>query len=125
MQRNLLDFYFGMKGRISRRDLWVLYYPVVICSFFLTSFIIKLLALSRSAMVVPVVIHVTAMVLSAVAVHVKRWHDIDRSGWFVLSGLIPVLGFIGNVIVCGFVPGTNGPNRFGDNPLDASRSPQT
>jgi uncharacterized membrane protein YhaH (DUF805 family) len=71
-------------------------------------------------MVVPVVISVIAMAIASIAVHVKRWHDIDCSGWFVLLGLIPVLGLAANLVVCGFVPGTDGPNRFGENRLDGN-----
>lgn len=122
-QRNLIHFYFGFKGRISRRDLWLLFYPVALGSFFVVAGLLKLLGISKQGMLVPVVIHLAAMTLSAVAVHVKRWHDIGCSGWFVLVGLVPVLGVIGNVVVCGFVPGTKGPNRFGEDPLEATRPP--
>jgi uncharacterized membrane protein YhaH (DUF805 family) len=50
------------------------------------------------------------------AVFVKRWHDRDKSGWFVLVYLIPVIGWLWQFIECGFLDGTPGPNRFGPSP---------
>jgi uncharacterized membrane protein YhaH (DUF805 family) len=46
---------------------------------------------------------------------VRRFHDQDKSGWFVLLNLIP---YIGGIIVLVFMclEGTRGPNRFGPDP---------
>jgi uncharacterized membrane protein YhaH (DUF805 family) len=44
---------------------------------------------------------------------VKRLHDTDRSGWWVLITFIPVIGFFYLIIVCGFFKGTVGENRYG------------
>ncbi len=44
---------------------------------------------------------------------VKRWHDRGRSGWWVLVGLVPVLGQVWALIDCGLLPGTAGGNRYG------------
>ncbi len=57
-----------------------------------------------------------AILIPAIAVQVRRFHDQDKSGWFVLLGLIP---FVGGIIVLVFMclPGTPGPNRFGPDPL--------
>jgi uncharacterized membrane protein YhaH (DUF805 family) len=49
---------------------------------------------------------------SSLAVGVKRCHDRDRSGWFLLLGLIPLLG-LWPAVELGFLSGTVGPNRFG------------
>ena len=48
---------------------------------------------------------------------VKRWHDRDKSGWWVLIEWIPIIGSFWEIIECGFLKGTDGPNRFGLNPL--------
>ncbi|MAS92742.1 MAG: DUF805 domain-containing protein [Verrucomicrobiales bacterium] len=50
------------------------------------------------------------------AVQVKRWHDRDKSGWWVLINLIPIIGTFWTVIECGFLSGSEGANRFGPNP---------
>ncbi len=50
------------------------------------------------------------------AVGVKRWHDRDKSGWWMLIGIIPYIGGIWQLIECGCLRGTEGPNRFGGDP---------
>ncbi len=56
-----------------------------------------------------------ALFLPALGIDVRRLHDIDRSGWWMLLVLIPVVGFI--VLLVFFAKaGTPGPNRFGDVP---------
>ncbi len=59
----------------------------------------------------------------SLATQVKRWHDVDKSGWMVLLNLIPYLGII-VVIVLGCLPGTEGNNRYGINPLSSGSQPQ-
>ena len=51
------------------------------------------------------------------ALSVKRWHDRDKSGWWVFVNLVPVFGWLWQLIECGFLKGTTGPNRFGQDPL--------
>lgn len=50
--------------------------------------------------------------LPTIAVSVRRLHDIDRSGWWVLLSLVPLVGFI-VLLFFHIQPGTAGPNRFG------------
>ena len=59
--------------------------------------------------------------LSALAVSVKRWHDRDKSGWWVLLNLLPVIGWLWALIDNGFLRGSVGPNRFGEDPLAADQ----
>ncbi len=50
------------------------------------------------------------------AVSIKRWHDRNHSGWWVLVVLVPVVGWLAALVVNGFLRGTPGPNRFGREP---------
>lgn len=59
---------------------------------------------------------VAADVYIGLALAVKRAHDRDKSGWFLLVGLIPIIGAIWLLIDLGFLDGTQGPNRFGESP---------
>jgi|SRR5271169_4657524 uncharacterized membrane protein YhaH (DUF805 family) len=52
------------------------------------------------------------LLLPGLAVIVRRLHDIDRSGWWILIGLVPLGGVI-ILIVFACLRGTPGPNRFG------------
>lgn len=53
-----------------------------------------------------------AIIVPSIAVQVRRFHDQDKSGWFVLLNFIPYLGGL-IVLVFMFLEGTRGPNRFG------------
>ncbi|SDK42051.1 DUF805 domain-containing protein [Aliiruegeria lutimaris] len=56
-----------------------------------------------------------AVLVPAIAVGVRRLHDLDKSGWWLLLGLIPIIGTI--VLIWWFVqPGTKGKNQFGAEP---------
>lgn len=56
-----------------------------------------------------------AVLIPSIAVTVRRLHDTDRSGWWFLIQLIPIVGsIILLVFVC--LDGTRGPNRFGPDP---------
>jgi uncharacterized membrane protein YhaH (DUF805 family) len=58
-----------------------------------------------------------ALLLPTLAVAVRRLHDTDRSGWWLLIGLVPVVGAI--VLLVFFVKdSTPGTNRFGANPKE-------
>lgn len=48
------------------------------------------------------------------AVSVKRWHDRDKSGWWVLVALLPLVGWLWALIDNGLRRGTVGHNRFGE-----------
>jgi uncharacterized membrane protein YhaH (DUF805 family) len=53
-------------------------------------------------------------------ISVKRCHDLDKSGFWTLINVIPVVGHIWFLIQFGFFNGTKGQNRFGPDPKDHS-----
>ena len=53
--------------------------------------------------------------LGAVDATARRLHDTDRSAWWILIGLIPLIGAI-VLLVFYLLPGTTGPNKFGADP---------
>ena len=59
-----------------------------------------------------------AMFLPSISVAVRRLHDTDRSGWWWWIILIPLIGWI-SLIVWYATKGSDGPNRFGPDPLDS------
>lgn len=52
------------------------------------------------------------LLIPSITVAIRRLHDIDKSGWWYLITLIPIVGVI-VFIVFAVRPGTAGPNRFG------------
>jgi uncharacterized membrane protein YhaH (DUF805 family) len=59
-----------------------------------------------------------ALLLPWLAVSVRRLHDLDRSGWWILLSFIPLIGSI-ILLVWNCMRGTIGPNRFGPDALGA------
>lgn len=55
------------------------------------------------------------LLLPGLAMQIRRLHDVDRSGWWVLLAFIPLIGII-VLIVWWCTEGTRGPNRFGSDP---------
>lgn len=58
-----------------------------------------------------------AVIWPSLAVQAKRWHDQDKSAWWILIAFIPFIGGLISLIMCGFIAGTPGPNRFGEGPM--------
>jgi len=58
-----------------------------------------------------------AILYPSLAVAAKRFHDRDKSGWWILILFIPIIGFIWYLVELGFLPGMPSPNRFGPDPL--------
>ncbi len=61
-----------------------------------------------------------AMLYPAICIGIRRWHDRDKSGWWTLIALLPIIGFLWVFIECGCLKGSEGENRFGPDPLATS-----
>lgn len=55
---------------------------------------------------------VLGSMVPSIAVTIRRLHDIDKSGWFMLLGLVPIVGGI-ILIVFALMPSTQGSNQYG------------
>ncbi|WEK46158.1 MAG: DUF805 domain-containing protein [Candidatus Andeanibacterium colombiense] len=53
--------------------------------------------------------------IPSLAVTVRRLHDQDKSGWWILIEFVPFVGPL-ILLIFMFMDGTPGPNRFGDDP---------
>src|SRR3712207_4024073 len=103
-------------GRSRRMEYWsfVLFNFVV---FVVLAGIDALLGTFSSAAGVGLLsgIYVLATLVPILALTVRRLHDFDRSGWWVLVYLIPLIGPI-VLFVFALLDGTPGDNRYGPNP---------
>jgi uncharacterized membrane protein YhaH (DUF805 family) len=59
-----------------------------------------------------------AVLIPSLAVAVRRLHDTNRSGWWILINLIPVIGWI-IFIIFAVQDSQPGPNQYGPNPKEA------
>jgi uncharacterized membrane protein YhaH (DUF805 family) len=109
--------FFSLKGRVSRREFWLW---GVLALLGMGALGHALLGIAQVPRVEAERIVSLLLAWPALAVSVKRWHDRDKSGWWVLLNLVPVIGWIWALIANGLLRGTPGPNRFGEDPLGRS-----
>jgi uncharacterized membrane protein YhaH (DUF805 family) len=105
---------FGLAGRISRRVYWLAYLFIICVQSVLLAQILGQDSASfhdLAASIGPFGIMVT--LYWSFAVSVKRLHDVGYAGFLALALLIPFVN-VAFTIWIGLLPGTTGPNRFGD-----------
>lgn len=110
---SVLKQYATFSGRARRREYWFFYLFNSIVSF---GFLIIDALLSTGFLSF---LYGLAVLLPSIAVTVRRLHDTDRSGWWILITLIPIVGAI-VLFVFMLFDGTRGANRFGEDPKGES-----
>jgi uncharacterized membrane protein YhaH (DUF805 family) len=111
-------FLLSYEGRINRQRYWA--FTLVYIAAYVVAMIID--AVLGNQIGIVSLLFVLAAIYPSICVTIKRWHDRDKSGWWILINLIPIVGAIWSLIECGFLKGTEGANRYGDDPL-APRAP--
>ncbi len=65
-----------------------------------------------------------AALIPGIAVGVRRLHDTERTGWWMLIGLIPVIGTI--ILIVFFAQDSKpGANKYGPNPKEGMGAPMS
>lgn len=99
----------NFNGRASLSAYW--WYAL---AMFIVGAVLEVFSLAVGSAALSLLVGLVMVVvgLSGLSAGIRRLHDTDKSGWFILLGLIPFIGSI-IVIVLMVLPGTPGPNRFG------------
>ena len=116
---SLLQLYVGLRGRIPRRTYWLHGVLSLLLAGIVVNILLDIANVDNDT--APVKLVNLVFLWPLIAVSVKRQHDFNFSGWWVLLQFFPVPG-IGSLIllaVDGSMPGTHGPNRFGPDPREA------
>ena len=117
-----LKRYADFQGRSRRLEYWMFQLGQWILALLL---IVPLVAVSAATdpgastaffdfLTLPIVLVWLALIIPNLAVTVRRLHDQDKSGWWILINLIPFGGLV--LLVFMFIDGTPGDNQFGPNP---------
>ncbi|EMD9438743.1 DUF805 domain-containing protein [Burkholderia cepacia] len=114
---NLKWFLFSFEGRIGRLPWWIYALVSALLSVFFDADSHRSPDddLPLLGMLVLIVVAVVAA-WSSIAVGVKRLHDIDKSGWWMLLVFVPIVGALALFVMNGFIAGTPHANRFGEPP---------
>ena len=128
------NLYMSYEGRINRQPFWLGLLALIIVQWIVIFIVGMLLGVSMMGSIdpnmapdvaasmamkamIPIWIVSLLFLYPVLAVYTKRWHDRDKSGWWSLIILVPIIGAIWFLVECGFLRGTEGPNRFGNDPL--------
>jgi uncharacterized membrane protein YhaH (DUF805 family) len=122
----MANLLFGFRGRITRARFWLVALGIFVVELVLYAALGGNVAVLidppeelsigpfASTIILGFGVFVTWISL---AIAVKRYHDRDKSGWWVLIIFLPVIGTLGYLIECGFLRGTDGNNAYGPDPL--------
>jgi len=114
--------YFDFKGRALRSQYWwwTLFVVIVILVINIIQNLAGLGAAESSGVVslnfgtTGWLVNIVALLLflPGLSVAIRRLHDTNRRGWWILLGLIPIIGFI--ILLIWYVSkGTEGENNYG------------
>jgi len=106
----VLKKYAEFSGRARRKEYWFFVLFNIIISFVL-GLVDGFVGLGG----VLGGIYALAVLIPSIAVGVRRLHDTGRSGWWLLIGLVPIIGLIVLIV---FMVGDSesGSNQYGPNP---------
>lgn len=113
--------YAQFSGRARRAEYWW-FYLLLIIGFVVASILDSLLGFGGSVGPYGLLsgLFGLAMFVPTLAAGVRRLHDTDRSGWWLLIAFIPLIGAV--VLLVFYVSeGTRGDNRFGPDPKTGER----
>ena len=117
---HVLKNYATFSGRARRKEYWIFFLISALISIVLTLLDILLgtYSVEYEAGLFSG-LYSLLILIPSIAVVVRRLHDTDRSGWWILISLIPLIGVIVLfVFIC--LDSQPGTNRFGANPKEAA-----
>ena len=120
-----MDLFMSLQGRIGRGKFWLGVLGIVVGSLVIGA-VLGMLGLFNvdpatgqpgAGFWIGYLILMALLIWPSICIYAKRFHDRDKSGWWMLIGLVPIIGSIWLLVECGLLKGTEGPNRFGPDPL--------
>ncbi len=122
---------FSFQGRFNRAKWWLVGIGIGVVEAILFGIIFAVFGMPQTdasgnvTAMNPIAGILSAIVIIAVAwvalaTAAKRYHDRNKSGWWILIVFVPLIGGLWYLIECGFLSGTKGPNTYGADPLAAA-----
>lgn len=107
--------YATFSGRSRRKEYWLFVLLVFVVSLILSAIDAAIGTSSSAGTGLLSGIFSLAVLIPSLAVLVRRLHDTDRSGWWALLLLLPIIGGL-ILLIFALLDSTPGQNRFGTNP---------
>lgn len=105
--------YVTFSGRAQRAEYWT--FTLVNMGIYFLLLVLYLVANNNAALMNLAVLFNLAILLPTLAVTARRLHDTGHKGWWILIGLIPLVGFI-ILLVFTLSDSTPGDNKYDQNP---------
>jgi len=113
----------SLEGRINRQRFWIGVLVLVVISV-IASILDGILGtprlgaseMSPGTGLISLIVSLI-LIWPSICLTGKRWHDRNKSAWWILINIIPVIGWIWALVETGFLRGTAGANRYGADPL--------
>ena len=112
--------YSDFSGRARRSEYWyfaLAYVVVLIAAQIVVSVLGKISGVLGMLGGIALLLGVLAIIVPSLAVSVRRMHDTDHSGWWVIVPIVP--------LIFALTEGTPGDNRFGPSPKGSAGLPGT
>jgi uncharacterized membrane protein YhaH (DUF805 family) len=103
----VLERYAKFDGRARRAEFWWFY----LADLIIFAILLVLTAIASIFYILYFIVAI-AVIVPTIAVGIRRLHDTDKSGWFLLIGLIPLIGGI-ILLVFFATDSTRGTNQYG------------
>ncbi|WP_181699804.1 DUF805 domain-containing protein [Chthonobacter albigriseus] len=116
----MASIFFSWRGRIGRAVYWLCSIPLFLVGTGAVAAIVIDLQDDdlRTSTVVLAGFLLLVNVYCSFAIQAKRWHDRDKSALWILMNFVPYVGSLWVFVECGFLRGTDGPNRFDLDPSE-------
>lgn len=108
--------YFSFKGRINRKAYWIMGFKLL--GLYLLACLAVALCENFSEVFAALILIVSSVIaiISSYSFAVRRFHDLNRTGWWALTFLIPYINLLTSLYAI-FASGTEGDNDYGPDPL--------
>ena len=117
-----LKKYFIIKGRASRSEYWflqLLFTPLAMYVGFWSD-PVSTGTIDPPPLYILSTIIVMLLFIPSITSQIRRFHDKDKSGWFIFINIIPLIGWLIALVML-LDKGTPGKNRFGEYPLKSKK----
>lgn len=116
-----LKKYVDFEGRARRQEFWLFVLFVVAVALLLVG-LNQVVFAGREPSPITYALGIFLLIIffPALALRVRRLHDTNRSGWWLLINAIPLIGAL-TLLVFDLLPGTAGPNRYGPDPKASTK----
>lgn len=123
---DVLKKYATFDGRATRSEFWMFILIntlIMVIPFLLIGFLgagtgepSDTVATILGLWLIFVIIYAIAVFIPTLAVTTRRLHDGGNSGWWQLLNFVPLGGIV--LLIFEVLPGTRGPNKYGEDPLE-------